>query len=179
MSQNLSIDLQDPAVRSMLGGDGHVTPGGAKKRELVQIAGDAVDPTGTTSNRGLQSTIRLDGGKQETLVLFRGRHGDFVMTVDVYAMPGEATQIHFICPKCHKQGRITSDQKAIDWNPVEHRVLSMPDGQRARTGGILSVEPFGCTWEMGAEAHTPGIRSGGLTLCGMKIAIDANVAREA
>lgn len=166
----LEIDMRNPAVRNLLGADepGVARPGA--KRQMVQLAGDP--------GRGLVSTTRLDTGKHETLVLFRGRSGDFVLTVDVYAIPGEPLQIHFICPRCHKQGRITEEAKAISWSPTEQRVLELPDGQRTRTGGLLSVEAFECTWELGNEAHTPGIRAGGLTLCRQRMVIDHNVARD-
>ncbi len=174
----LSIDMTNPAVQNLLGTDRRVA-GAPQHASMVQLAGDAPDPTGMTSHRGISATTRLDGGKHETLVLFRGRHGDFVMTVDVYAIPNEPLQVHFICPRCHKQGRITQDAKAIDWSPTENRVLDLPDGQKTRTNGILSVEPFQCTWELGSEEHKTGIRAGGLTLCGQKLAIDHNVAREA
>ncbi len=176
----LEIDLKNPRVRELMGADDpRLVQPGTKKREMVQLAGDQLDPTGRTSLRGLGSTTRLDGGKHETLVLFRGRSADFVLTVDVYALPNEPLQVHYICPRCHKQGRITQDAKAIDWSPTENRVLELPDGQKTRTNGVLSVEPFQCTWEIGSDPHTPGIRAGGLTLCGQKLVIDANIAREA
>ena len=165
----LSIDMHSPEVRAMLGGDQALAP--TKKREAYQVAGDM--------DNGFMSTVRLDSGKQETLVLYRGSNGDYVMTVDVYQIPGEPMQVHYICPRCRKQGRIQQDAKAIDWNPHEHRVLDMPDGQKTRTGGILSIEPFECTWEIDNEEHKVGIRSGGLTLCRLKLAIDANIAMEA
>lgn len=176
----LELDMKNPRVREMLGADDpRLTQPGTKKREMAQIAGDQLDPTGRTNLRGLARTTRLDGGKHETLVLFRGKTADFVLTVDVYAIPGEPLQVHYICPRCHKQGRITQDAKQMAWAPTENRVLDLPDGQKTRTNGVLSVEPFQCTWEVGSETHTPGIRAGGLTLCGQKLVIDDNIAREA
>jgi hypothetical protein len=169
MTSNLNIDMSDPSVKALMGApDGSRLDG--KKPQMVQLAGD--------EERGFAQTIRLDHGKHETLVVIKAKHGDFLMTCDVYALPGEPTQVHFICPKCMKQGRITSDQKAIEWNPRESRMLPMPDGSQRSSNGLLSVEEFECTWELGNEKHVTGIHAGGLTLCRERMSIDNNVAKE-
>lgn len=186
---SLELDLTNPSVRNLLGADDPRVQASPRPREMVQLAGDAPDPTGQTSHRGLASTTRLDAGKLEVAVVY----GDHLMTMDVYAIPGEPVQVHYICPRCRKQGRISSERKQIEFDPSSTRPVRLPDGQlvakdrpaRLPDGGLLtnagalSIEPFECAWEVGDDPHTPGIRAGGLTLCRLKLGIDHNVAREA
>ncbi len=167
----LSLDMTNPAVRGLLGADDSrlVTPEGEKqKREMVQLAGDP--------QRGYASTTRLDTMKQEVFVTY----GDFLLTVDVYALPGQPIELVYVCPKCRHQGRITGDKKHVEFDPGASRTLALPNGARVPTGGDLSIEPFQCSWEMpDAGEHKPGIRAGGITLCNLKLAIDHNVAKDA
>lgn len=190
MSSNLDLNINDPAVKRLLGtDDSRIQQPGARKRSMVQLAGDAPDPTGVTGFRGLQSTTRLDMGKLEVLVIFKDR----VMTVDVYKIEGEPIELLLICPRCENESRITSEMKKIEFEYGNTRPVKLPDGSLVSfdkpqhthghvytNAGSLSVEPFQCSWEMkGAGKHTPGIRAGGLTLCNLKLVIDNNVAREA
>lgn len=167
----LNIDMTNPAVRNLMGSDGShiVDPGEQKKRqEMVQLAGDP--------EHGYTSTTRLDTMKQEVFVTYK----DFLLTVDVYALPGQPLELVYVCPKCRKQGRITGDRKTIEFDPHASRVMPLPNGAKVHTGGALSVEPFQCSWEMpDAGEHKAGIRSGGITLCNLKIAIDNNVGKDA
>lgn len=178
--QGLNIDLTDPRVRSMLTPDGEsaLAP---KKREVVQLAGDVPDPTGFDPNRrGIMSTHHLNTAKVEVLVPYRGRHGEFDLTVDVYAIPGQPIELHLICPKCRHASRITGERKKIEFDPRDQRPVTLMSGRKLPSGGRLDVEPFECSWEMPeAGAHTPGIRAGGMTLCRMRLAIDGSVAKDA
>jgi len=159
----LDIDLNDPRVRDLLGEEQarHYGAAGAK-RELVQLAGDdGLDiRTSGSMETGRTSTVRLSSGKHEVTVAYK----DFVLTADVYAIPGEPLQVHLICPVCRHQLRVSEDRKKIDWDP-----------QRS----LLSIEPFKCTWEMpDAGDHVPGLISGGTSLCTWRVGIDKNVARD-
>lgn len=177
----VDIDMTNPSVRRLMGSDeGRIAMPG-KRREMVQLAGDAPDPTGRTNLRGLASTTRLDTSKLEVFVAYRGRMGEFDLTVDIYAIPGEPLEMHLICPRCRHQLRVTSAMKKIEFELGEQRPYTFVDGSKMPTnGGRLSVEPFQCTWEMPeANAHTPGLRSHGLTLCNLKLVIDENVAKDA
>lgn len=176
---SLSIDLSDPGVQRMLGSSPAV-PG--KRREIVQLAGDAPDPTGMSALRGAQSTTSLCGGKHEVVVLYR----DTFMTVDVYLVPGAPPEIHIICPRCHKASRISGDQKAIDYdpratNPVRTEAVASGSPELAAIAGHgrLSVEPFECTWEVGGDKHVAGGVHTGASLCRQKLAIDDNRAKDA
>jgi hypothetical protein len=178
----LEIDMRNPSVRRMIDGEEHSSIMNPQtRRPMVQLAGDAPDPTGMSRNRGMQSTHRLDADKIEVLVRYRGRVGDFDMTVDVYALPGTPPELHIICPKCRNKSRITAERKKIEFDANDTRPYTFVDGSRMPTnGGSLSVEPFECGWEMpDAGAHTPGIRAGGITLCRMRMAIDHSVAKDA
>lgn len=191
MAQGLSIDLSDPRVQQMLG----ASPLASGKREVVQLAGDPADPTNTT---GIQSTHRLTGGKQEVVVVY----GDFLMTLDVYALPGEPMRVQIICPRCQKHSTIRGDQKRIEYDPkamnpmrtqilgaARSTALNAPEMTRdARMGlaelvsiadfGRLSIEPFECAWEIGDAKHVPCAVHTGSSLCRLRLVIDHNRARE-
>lgn len=180
MSKGLSVDLSDPRVQQMLGGQSQLSTG---KREVVQLAGDAPDPTGLTSHTGLQSTHRLTGGKQEVVVVY----GDLLMTLDVYALPGEPMRVQIICPRCHKHSTIRGDAKKIEYeptalNPQAKRVHVLAESVAELAAisvfGRLSVEPFECAWEIGDDKHVPGALRTGASLCRLKLVIDDNRARE-
>jgi hypothetical protein len=181
MSRSLSVDLSDPRVQQMLGGPSHLASG---KREVVQLAGDAQDPTGLTDHTGLQSTHHLTAGKQEVVVVF----GDLLLTLDVYALPGEPMRVQIICPRCHKHSTIRGDQKKIEyeaksWNRMRFRIVELAGGAspeivRSCAFGRISVEPFECAWEIGDDKHVPGALHTGASLCRLKLVIDNNRARE-
>jgi hypothetical protein len=155
---SLEIDMQDPNVQRLLGTK--------RKRELVQIAGDAPDPTGNGPN-GEQTTYHLNrSAVANPLVAYK----DFVLECDAYQNPGEPLLIHLICPRCHNALNISSANKHVDLE-----LNAGPDLQ-----GRLSIEPFACTWEMpDAGKHVPGLISGGMTLCRWRVGIENNVARDA
>lgn len=182
MHKSMTIDLGDPRVRQMLGVESPTSTG---KRAVVQLAGDAPDPSGLTQDVGLMSTHRLTGGKQEALVVF----GDLLLTVDIYAIPGEPMRLHLICPRCHKMLTIPGDQKRIQYeprtlNPRFRHALAMESREGAVAFahlqfGRLSVETFECTWEITDDAHVAGAVHTGGSLCRLRLVIDDNRAREA
>src|SRR4029078_11074446 len=104
MEAPLSIPLADPKIQRLLALD--------SGKALGPLAGDVPDPTGLTSRHGHMWTTRLSAGKEEVIVLF----GDQVMTVDVYAIPGEPIKVHLYCPRCHKLLTVAQDRKAIDYD---------------------------------------------------------------
>ena len=181
MATPYSVNLNDPRVQSMLGQGSIQGVGGA----AVQLAGDAPDPRGLSDVRGMASTHHMTAGKHEVLVVF----GDHLLTVDVYAIPGEPVVAHLICPRCHKTLTVRGDQKTIDFdsaapNPQARRLLATGNPeivQIARTGR-LSIEAFECTWEMGGDQHAQSaIRSvhTGASLCRQRMAIEDNRGQEA
>ena len=198
MANGLHVDLSDPRVQQMLGTSGPLASG---KREVVQLAGDAPPPQGLTNCAGgLDSTYQLTAGKQEVVVVF----GDLLLTLDVYALPGEPMRVQIICPRCHKHSTIRGDQKKIEYepksmNPRRDRILWM-----ARSTGLapeqdlfskerrelaevvsiadfgrISIEPFECAWEIGDAKHVPGALHTGASLCRLRLVIEDNRAREA
>lgn len=183
----LNVDLTDPSVRRLLApeeGSPIVDPrdpSARSARPMVQLAGDAADPTGRMAGRGLMSTHRLDTGKIEVLVAYRGKVGDYDLTVDVYTLPGQPIELHMICPKCRHKNRITAERKQVAFEEKDARPYTFVDGSSMPfNGGDLSVEPFQCGWEMpDAGEHKTGIRAGGITLCKLTLAIDHNVAKDA
>jgi hypothetical protein len=179
MSYN--VDLSDPRVRQHLGPQGVATlagPGGS----VVQLAGDAPDPRGITDHRGMASTHHLSLGKQEVGVVF----GDRILTVDVYAIPGEPITVHLICPRCRKTLTVRGDRKVIDFDPnapnprgAVLRATGSPELAVLAQRGRLSIEAFECTWEMGDGHHARGSFHTGVSLCRQRLAIEDNRAQEA
>ncbi len=175
-----TVNLSDPAVRALLG-----TPSALAERpprDFVQITGD--EP------RGMSATQHLDSQKHEVVCVYRGRAGEVVLTVDVYAIPGEPITLHLFCPQCHKHSRVTGDRKAIDFdaraeNPMRGTILEyashrgLPELRDAADHGRLSVGAFECTWEIGGERHVPGAVHTGASLCRMRLVIDDNRVRDA
>jgi uncharacterized protein YbaR (Trm112 family) len=175
------INMADPAVRRLLGKDDAdriVTPGEVEQPKMVQIAGDM--------DTGITSTTRLDLGKVEVVVAAK----DHVLTVDVYAIPGEPLKVHLICPRCKHQLTIDQSKKAIDWDPLKPSPLprslvsSLPrELQINAVIGILSVATFQCTWELEDEMQDKHkdvhIVAASGSLCRFRAAIDRNVLKEA
>lgn len=182
------IDMNDPSVQRLLGeqpqSPGVITPGGQHK-SMVRVAGD--------EDHGMMSTTHLDIGKHEVGVIFRPKGSVTmiagVLTVDVYAIPGEPVKLHMICPKCHHTLTVNADKKPIDWNPAAPspfprtlREVLPPESQYlALHPGVISVEEFQCTWELEDVQQDKGkdvnlMVSG--SLCRFRAAIDKNVMRE-
>ncbi len=176
MTQSYTVDMSDPRVRAMLGHDSPAPRGG-----VVQLAGDAPDPTRLTSNVGMMSTHHLNAGKHEVVVAYR----DLFMTLDVYALPGEPVRVHLICPRCRKASSISGDRKAIDFdpgatNPIARRLQDTGTAEIAAAArGRISIEPFECTWELGGDTHAHGAVHTGASMCRMRLAIDDNIAKDA
>lgn len=193
MTRSLDINLRDPAVQRLIDPD----KGQGGKPKLEQLYGDkapphwkgtkgALDPTGMHAGRGVMSTHQLDKHKIEVLVAYRGRHGEFDMTVDVYELPGGLFELVLICPKCHggnrgAGSRITSERKRIEFDRDHGRPYTFVDGSRLPyNGGDLSVEPFECSFELNSnERHVIGQRGGGGNLCRMRLAIEHSIAKDA
>lgn len=174
----LSINMADPQVRRLMRQDRHAStldepPGAPGRPSLIQVAGDPA--------RGFASQVSLASGKVETLVRYR----DHVLTVDVYRLEGEPLQVHLICPRCCKPLRATEDRKRIEWDPTAlhpHQAVAAEleaQGYGQLRLGLLSIEPFGCTWEMGGDAHNQGGLHTGGSLCRLKLGITRNVAKDA
>jgi len=179
MSHPYTVNLSDPRVRAM------IDPGASgSEQPVVQLAGDAPDPTGLTQNVGMMSTTRLTAGKHEVVVVF----GDLFMTLDVYALPGEPVRVHLICPRCHKASSISAERKAIDFDPrvvspIAKRLAATRAPELAGSAlGKISIETFECAWEIGDDRHASGRSRSvhtGASMCRLRLAIDDNVAKEA
>jgi len=155
---------------------------GKRERELVQIAGDAPDPTGTGPS-GRATTYQLN---RTAVAHPRIWYRDRVITADVYKHAGEPMMVHLICPRCRHALRITSDRKDISLDltvpPPRSLLADLPPAERegAIASGRIDVSAFECPWELpDAGEHEPGLVTGGMTLCRWKVGIEHNVARDA
>lgn len=178
MTQALQINLSDPNIQQALG----MPSVASGKRTVVQLAGDAPNPTGMTSHVGAQSVTSLTTGKQEVIVVYRG----MFLTVDVYAVPGAPLTVHLLCPRCRKHATVRGEHKRIEFepaaaNPMRTEILAAGDPALAQLAerGRISIEAFECPWEIGADKHVQGGVHTGVSLCRLRIAIDQNRAKDA
>jgi hypothetical protein len=175
----VNIDMNDPGVARLMGQGGGIVQPGGQQRELVQIAGDV--------DTGISSTTRLDLGKQEVIVADKDRI--HILTVDIYAIPGEPLKAHLICPRCKHQLTIDEGKKPIDFrprapNPLGASILAdlPPELHAAGAVGQLSIETFVCTWELEDRQQDAGKQDLGViargSLCRYRGSIDRNVLKE-
>lgn len=127
------------------------------REEIFHVAGDM--------DTGISTTADMTKGAQgHPQIRYSGKHGDYVMTADVYAVDG-TVMVHLICPRCHNALSIKSQNKQIDWDPVNE---------------VVSVERSQCTWELGhSDATKNDHMSFGIGLCRFSFAIDKNRCRDA
>lgn len=155
-------------------------------KELFHVAGDAPDPSGT-GLRGVSPGYDLTKSAlgHPFLLWRRPDGGEMMLEADVYAMPGSPMYIIILCPLCAMNGRtsglrIDQAKKAMSYDEKasiscfpgwtkEQTKGAFPNG----TGGVLSVEPFACTWEESPDLK----RDFGLSKCNWRVAIDNNFVR--
>jgi hypothetical protein len=125
----------------------------AQKEELYEIKQDLVEQ----QSRGV-STLHFDNAAAKARV----RYKDLLLECDVYTA-GDSTTVVLFCPRCKQQLRVDSSRKSIEWDPAK---------------GLLSIEPFQCTWELPDE-HLGAKRDFGFSLCRLTIAIDKGIAKDA
>lgn len=157
-------------------------------KDVFHVAGDAPDPEGGAL-RGVAPGYNLTRSAiGHPLMLYRVAGQELILEADVYALPNEPMYIHLICPLCLMNGRtvalrIIEGRKQLSYDPRAD-VPTFPGWSRDQMlhafphglGGLLSVEPFGCTWE-----EEPNLERGGMgfSCCPWKVAIENNVVRPA
>ena len=158
--------------------------------ELVYVAGDK--PVAVQNNLSARSPDPRDVGllgKSSTMRLDKAalghpliRYRDRVIEADVYpfldgdndpAADRQRLEVILICPCCENQLRVTSDRKAIEWAPG---LPEIDDAGQVIVRGVISIEPFQCTWEKDGKAAVTGH---GENLCRWRVGIDKNIARDA
>lgn len=159
--------------------------------ETFHVAGDKLDPSGT-GMRGVAPGYRFTQSAVGHPVCHYsfGPGNMMLVTLDVYALPEQPMYLHLICPHCYLRGmtnaiRITADQKGMSYDPKAFapNFPGLSDAKMAQlcpqgTGGLLSVEPFQCTWEWdGQQRVDKNSVLAQTTLCDFHVAIDKNVLR--
>ena len=129
-------------------------------QDIVHIAGD--------EKHGMEITHDLTKTALMTFNLkYRGRYSvwaegeEKTIEGEVYSQGGQL-MVHTICPRCQKSLRITSDRKNISIDVAK---------------GLIWVEPFQCTWELGERENER--MEFGLSLCNTRLAYDGKVAKDA
>lgn len=84
------------------------------------------------------------------------RYKDLLIECDLYETDGQYS-VHLICPRCHNFLKIESMHKTMEWD-----------------GKTLSVEPFECTWELGAARQEFGV-----SLCRWRVGVQRGIAKDA
>jgi hypothetical protein len=150
-----------------------------KKNELFEIRGDA--------QRGVTSGVNFTGVAAKPVVLYR----DKLLTLDVYALPGQPMYVILYCPLCevnrppdapqNQSLRISEDNKKIDFDPMATPKIPGFTSQelaqylgREEVRGRISIEPFRCTWEEKSDLR----RGFGLGVCTWNVVIENNIARD-
>jgi hypothetical protein len=166
-----------------------------KKKELFQIAGDP-------HAGGAMSGVNLNKNATcNPVVLYKSKAmGDIWLTLDVYAMPGMEAYAIIYCPQCQtrdpenkrnmsltiKQSnkKIELDTKAVPKFPG-YNIQEVAQGLGLQSidemRGVISIEPFGCTWEESAEQNkgATGIVGGLISgCCDWQVVIENNIARD-
>lgn len=158
-------------------------------KDVFHVAGDAPDPAGELrSARGFMPGYDLaKGALGHPMLLYRPKNGpELILEADVFNGP-DGQYIYLICPRCLATGhtnqlRIRQGIKAFSYDPAavvptfpgwtaEQMRHAFPKG----AGGLLSVEPFSCTW----EEHPDLQRGFGFEQCGWRVVIERNVVRDA
>lgn len=153
----------------------------ARSQEVYTICGKDPDPTGS-GLVGQSSQISLERAViGRTLVKAEEGGQTVLLEVDVYPLAsGNGLELLVLCPRCRHQIRITSERKEISYElertPAWVTEMALQLEQPILAVGELSVEPFGCTWELD-DGH--GRKRFGNSLCGWRVGIDRNVARRA
>lgn len=145
-----------------------------EKEELEFLAGDQPEQVIDRVNQA-----QRDGGMMSEADLTKSaiahpyiRYKDVVLEVDVYLAPGarnlSSENLHFVvlCPRCKNALTVRGDRKDIEFVP--------PTASSPR--GILSCEPFQCTWELESDGRRMEF---GLGLCNWKVGIHKNMAKDA
>lgn len=135
------------------------------RETLEHLAGD--DPRRHAG--AVESTRQVDL-ERNALGRVRVRFRDVVVFAEVYQHPGEPLQLHWMCPRCgplnaKRMSSIRGDRKRIEYDAR----------QNLDDGGRLDVETFVCPWELESEGRRMEF---GLGLCGLRLVIANNIARE-
>lgn len=136
----------------------------SEREELEHVAGDIPDDGGAQRKLGLFDLTR-NGHR------VRVRYKDQVVECEVFAMPGEPIQIHWMCPRCgplneKRMSTIRGNQKRIEFDPKS----------QLEDGGSLNVEPFKCSWELESAGRRMEF---GLGMCNLTLEISNSRAHDA
>jgi hypothetical protein len=145
-----------------------------KTEELEHLAGDEPDPgmyqTGKhfdpmgTGAMGHASQVDLSRGALAHPMI---RYKDFVLEVDVYAVPdSDEISVVLLCPRCRNALKVSSLRKRIEFERPSQRYPQ----------GVLSIEPLRCSWELESDGRRMEF---GLGMCNWSVAIDKNIAKDA
>lgn len=144
------------------------TPFDPQRERLETIVDDVLERQSANPNDGgMQLGYDLEKrALAHPQIRYSGRYGEFVLTGDLYPDPEGGLMLHIYCPVCSTTEKphnlsIKSSRKKMEWD---------------KDKGI-SVEAFGCTWEL-PEANERKMEFG-MGLCRWRVVIDNNVARDA
>lgn len=165
----------------------------ARSKEVFQISGDH-NEVGRT--HGISGPDFTNSTLCKPVVLWRDR----LLTLDVYALPGQPMYVILYCPLCQMRDpdnkrnmslRIMEDNKKIDLDvnripkfpgiSTEELVAQLGLKSKDELKGTISIEPFGCTWEESADQNKGGsMIAGGLitSCCNWRVVIENNIARD-
>lgn len=150
-------------------------------KDIIEIKSSR-DPSGSPLV-GHSAGINFEKTAKKIVLHYAPRRSahEFLLTADLYDLETPRYLLVY-CPICRNTLRISEDNKRFEWIPDGRPVFR---GYREEEvlatlgivslGGLLSVEEFGCTWELEPDLR----RSFGLATCPWRVAIDKNIVRDA
>jgi len=139
------------------------------------------DPSGTGLVGRASGVDLTNTAFAHPIIFYTGRFGDKLMMGDYYKMEGAPSYLSIFCPVCQNSLRISEDNKRIEYDPdIKPKFGTMREEtilaglEASSLGGLLSVERFGCTWELEPALR----RSFGFAVCNWRVVIDNNIARD-
>lgn len=152
----------------------------APEKSIVEIKRSR-DPSGSTGLIGHSAGYNFESAAKKIALHYLARNGrEFFLTADYYDLETPHYLLIY-CPNCQNTLRISADNKRIEFEPEgkpkfgSYREEAVLAGLELMSyGGLLSVESFGCTWEL-----EPTLRRGfGLAVCNWRVVIEKNVIRD-
>ena len=150
------------------------------EKSIVEIK-RSHDPSGT-GLIGVSAGYNFERAAKKIALHYKSKRlGERFLTADLYDLESPRYLLIY-CPSCLNTLRISEANKKFEWEPEGKPSFSgyreedlLAGLELSSFGGLLSVESFGCSWEI-----EPGLRrSFGFAICPWRVAIDKNIIRDA
>jgi hypothetical protein len=150
------------------------------EKSIVEIK-RSHDPAGRSGLVGVSAGYNFENAARKIALHYPGKSGrEYFLTADYFDLETPKYLLIY-CPQCQNTLRIAEDNKRIEFEPEgrpkfgSYREEAVLAGlELSSYGGLLSVESFGCTWELEPTLR----RNFGLATCNWRVVIEKNVIRD-